>query len=590
MKSSSLSKCSLLIPLLTALILLASGPMWQRLEFNAYDARVLLCRYLNLGNSDTSSRVVVVVIEEKAALKKKPLIFWYPDLGTSLKRMADARVKSVGLDIIPFHSLEQKLAEGIKGMDAPVPTQSTLEDIGRQMDNSLISGVMGTSSATMIIQGISGSLVPFYYDLMAFMENVRPGSLRVDTDPDGILRKMVRHPEPGVEGFVSQLYQASGQTRTIPETFNVNFALIDKIPIYPFDGIINKTLDLNLLKDKTVVLGLLSKQEDVHETPVGTRSGVLVHAAALETLLTGSVLKSSSFSVQVATLVILCFGTYPLTRFRRPFISFGWISSMIALYFMINLLAFSKYYVIPLFPHVLAPVVVFSASYLYRYIIEERSKRQLYQTFSYYVEPQIIDELITKDPTTLMRGERHDVCIMFLDIRGFTALSEKISSESLVSMLNVFFGRVSEIVQDNHGFVNKFIGDGMLAFFAVGDAYVDDALKASREICQATKQLNLSGELTTMIGENSLAIGIGLHSGSVILGNIGSHRKMDFTVIGPPVNTASRIESLTKQYAREVLVSDSVQVAASGHFAFDSLGRAEVKGIDGGVEIFALNL
>jgi adenylate cyclase len=316
----------------------------------------------------------------------------------------------------------------------------------------------------------------------------------------------------------------------------------------------------------------------------------LIHAAALETLLTGTSVTTPGMAVRIGIMAVLCLAAFPLTRFRLPFLSFCWISGIMALYFAANLLVFSRNHALPLFPHVLTPLVVFSASYLYRYMIEERSKRQLYQTFSYYVEPQVIDQLVTRDPSHLMRGERREVCIMFLDIRGFTALSERITSEALVSMLNVFFGRVSEIVQDNHGFVNKFIGDGMLAFFAVGDGYVNDALQASGEICQATEELNRSGELASLIGENRLAVGIGLHTGSVILGNIGSRRKLDFTVIGPPVNTASRIEPLTKQYARPVLVSAAVHAAAGEQFSFDHLGRAEVKGIDGGVEIFALNL
>jgi adenylate cyclase len=189
-----------------------------------------------------------------------------------------------------------------------------------------------------------------------------------------------------------------------------------------------------------------------------------------------------------------------------------------------------------------------------------------------------------------MKGEQRDVCVMFLDIRGFTALSEKITSEALVSMLNIFFGNVSEVVQGNKGFVNKFIGDGMLAFFAVGDHYVDDSLLASRQICQATEQLNDSGALRAFIGENRLAIGIGLHCGDVVLGNIGSQRKLDFTVIGRPVNTASRIESLTKEYARPVLVSGAVRSVAGEQFTFEPLGRAEVRGVEDGVEIFALKM
>jgi adenylate cyclase len=449
---------------------------------------------------------------------------------------------------------------------------------------------MQSSLKTEIIQGVSGSLVPFYYDLMAFMENVKPASLRVEADHDGVLRKEARSLEQEQDGFVAQLYRASGAKAPVYDQFRINFSLLDRIPVYSFEEIISGSFDTIKLKDKLIILGMQSKHEDVHETPLGMRPGSLIHAAGLETLLTNTAIITPGMAVNLGILAILCFSAFPFTRFRQPFLSFCCISVIMAVYFAINVLAFSRYFALPLFPHILAPLVIYSASYLYRFMVEERSKRQLYQTFSYYVEPQVIDKLVTQDPSTLMRGERRDVCILFLDIRGFTALSERISSESLVLMLNVFFGRVSEIVQDNQGFVNKFIGDGMLAFFAVGDRYVDDALQASREIYLATEKLNQSGELTSMIGENRIAIGIGLHNGSVILGNIGSNRKMDFTVIGPPVNTASRIESLTKQYAREILVSDAVQTAASEHFIFDSLGRAEVKGIDGGVEIFALKI
>lgn len=532
----------------------------------------------------------MVGIEEQAALKKKPFIFWYPDLGRFLEIAAQAKAKAIGIDMIPFHSLEQKLADSFKGMEGDLPKTATLDDIGRQLDDALVSRLMRASRDTAIIQGVSGSLVPFYYDLMAFMENVTPASLRVEADHDGVLRMEARSIEKEQDGFVAQMFRASGSTTAVQDQFRINFSLLDKIPVYSFEEIVSGSFEMSKLKDKLIVLGMESKNEDVHETPLGMRPGSLIHAAGLETLLTNTAIATPGMAARLGIMTILCFAAFPLTRFRLPLLSFCWIIGIMAGYFAVNVLAFSKNYAIPLFPHVLSPLVVFSTSYLYRFMVEERSKRQLYQTFSYYVEPQVIDQLVTQDPANLMRGERRDVCIMFLDIRGFTALSERISSESLVSMLNVFFGRVSEIVQDNHGFVNKFIGDGMLAFFAVGANYVDDALQASREICQATEQMNQSGDLTSMIGENRLAIGIGLHNGSVILGNIGSRRKMDFTVIGPPVNTASRIESLTKQYAREILVSDAVQAVAGGHFTFDPLGRAEVKGIEGGVEIFALNI
>ncbi len=583
-------KIFLITALLCSLLMAASEPLWKHLEYKTYDARVNLCQALSLGDHHPSGKVVMVGIEEHAALKKKPFIFWYPDLGRFLKIAAQSKATAVGIDMIPFHSLEQKLADSFKGVDGTPPPAATLDEIGRQLDNALVSGLMQASRETIIVQGISGSLVPFYFDLMAFMENVKPASLRVDADPDGILRKEFRNPEEGQEGFVAQLYRATGSVNQIPDNFNINFSLLDKIPTYSFEEIISGTFDTAKLKGKIIVLGMESKHEDVHDTPLENRPGAKIHAAALETLLTQTSIISPEWSFRSGLLGLLCLIVFPLIRFRHPGLSFCWICGLSLVYFAAATLAFSHGVNLPIFPHILAPPAMFIANYLYRYLVEERSKRQLYQTFSYYVDPVIIDKLVSQDPQTLMKGERHDVCVMFLDIRGFTALSESISSEALVSMLNTFFGRVSEVIQGNQGFVNKFIGDGMLAFFAVGDRYVDDALQASKEICEATEQLNSSGELQAYIGDRKIAIGIGLHCGSVILGNIGSHRKLDFTVIGPPVNTASRIESLTKQYSRMVLVSDAVRNAASGNFLFEPLGRAEVKGIEEGVEIYALHI
>jgi class 3 adenylate cyclase len=155
-------------------------------------------------------------------------------------------------------------------------------------------------------------------------------------------------------------------------------------------------------------------------------------------------------------------------------------------------------------------------------------------------------------------------------------------------MLNIFFEQVTEVIQNHGGFVNKFIGDGMLAFFTPGDTYVDDAIESAVKICTLCTEINSSGILREHIGDDILAIGIGLHAGSVILGNIGSRRKMDFTVIGRAVNAASRIESLTKEYSRTILVSSEIKSMSRRGYVFEPLGLAHVKGIAGGVEIFGL--
>ena len=437
----------LVLPLACAGLLIASGPLWKHPELKGYDFRVGLCRNLPFAQNRPSGKVVMVGIEELAMLKKKPFIFWYPDLGRFIRLMAQSGVVVVGLDLIPYHPLEQKLPESFKGMEGSSLSLPGAQDIGRQLDGSLLSALMQASRDTRIVQGVSGSLVPFYFDLMAFMENVEPASLRVEADADGILRRQIRNPEGDPEAFVARLYRATNSPGSIPDRFNINYMLLDRIPLYSFEDIVGGAFDLKKLRDKVVILGIVSAHEDVHATPVGIRAGALVHAAALESLITKSCPTIPGRLICVPLVVLLCFGAYPLTRFRSPFRSLFWLGLFSAVCFILDICAFSRGYAVPMFPALVAPVTMFGISYLYRYMVEERGRRQLYQTFSYYVDRSIIDQLITQDSEKLMKGEERDVCVMFLDIRGFTALSERIPADAIVAMLNTFFGRVTEIVQ-----------------------------------------------------------------------------------------------------------------------------------------------
>jgi adenylate cyclase len=368
----------------------------------------------------------------------------------------------------------------------------------------------------------------------------------------------------------------------------INYSLLAGVPVLDFEDVTTGKTDPALIKNRIVILGLLSTFDDVHETAIGTRPGMLIHATTIETLLSGETIDHLSKPVSLLLLALLSLLSYPLSTSRSPLRSILFLAIFSAVYSIASFALFAQGIVIPIFPHAAVPLIMFCITYPYRYVIEERGKRKLYQAFSYYVSPEVIDSLITSDADRLMKGERHNVCIMFLDIRGFTALSEKHESESIVSMLNTFFEQVTEIVQNNGGFVDKFIGDGVLAIFTVGEEYVDDAIEAAIKICQAVTEINSSGILKQHIGDDPLAIGIGLHAGTVILGNIGSKRKMDFTVIGRPVNAASRIESLTKEYSRAILMSSEVTSMSRRGFNFEPLGRAQVKGISGGVEIFGL--
>ena len=561
-------------------------PLCSKVENNAYDMRMKAVS--SFSSHPAARHVAVVAIDEKTILAKKPFVFWYPDIGRFCSLMAKMGAKSVGIDLIPVHSLEKKFSAAYLGTEMPGVEKSDFTALGNALDQLLLSGIIEGGKGSHIVQGVSGSTVPFYYDLLAFMQNVTPASLRLQSDNDSVVRSQPGWFDKDMLSFPAELIRASGNSTPFPKELAINYSLLAGVPVLDFEDVTTGKTDPALIKNRIVILGLLSTFDDVHETAIGTRPGMLIHATTIETLLSGETIVHLSKPVSLFLLALLSVLSYPLSTSRSPLRSILFLAIFSTLYSIVSFALFTKGIVIPIFPHAAVPLIMFCITYPYRYVIEERGKRKLYQAFSYYVSPEVIDSLITSDADRLMKGERHNVCIMFLDIRGFTALSEKHESESIVSMLNTFFEQVTEIVQNNGGFVDKFIGDGVLAIFTVGEEYVDDAIEASIKICRAVTEINSSGILKQHIGDDPLAIGIGLHAGNVILGNIGSKRKMDFTVIGRPVNAASRIESLTKEYSRVILMSSEVTSMSRRGFNFEPLGRAQVKGISGGVEIFGL--
>lgn len=558
--------------------------VWRRLEWHSYDLRIrILC---GTGFPPRrSGNVVVAAIDETTALKKKPLIFWYPDLADFARQSAAAGVRAIGFDVIPYHSLGEKLAgavEGIAGgLDRP------LADVGEDLDRSIVRGFLSASEKVPIVQGVAGDLVPFFYTLMPFLGNVHPGSLLVAPDPDGVLRSQLPKDGKETETFVSALFRNHDGKRPALGRYLVDFRLLDQIPVIPFERVVEGAIPREELAGKTVLVGLISTHEDMHLTPVGFRPGVLVHAAALETALRGSAPVPASRPVVLSLLSALILAGFVLSARLAPVASLATAVLLGAGYFCLNLWLLDRGTLLPLFPHALTPLFAFAAVYPYRYLTGERARRRIYEAFGYYVDRRVIDDLIRKDARQIASGERREVCVLFLDIRDFTALSNHSSPESIVRLLNVVFSRWTEIIQDHQGFVNKFMGDGLLAFFAFSDTYVEDALRAARRILESVDDIDASGELAATLGDRPLAVGIGIHCGTVIVGNIGSRRKMDFTVIGPAVNLASRVEGLTKTLGRKVLVTEAVQRKAGRDVALERVGEVPVRGFAEAVTLYS---
>ena len=205
-----------------------------------------------------------------------------------------------------------------------------------------------------------------------------------------------------------------------------------------------------------------------------------------------------------------------------------------------------------------------------------------------YMSGQLADKILSSGKMPDLKGERRKITVLFADVRGFTSLSEKLAPEDVFSLLNDYFDKMIDEICKNHGMLNKFMGDGLMAVFGAleEDPYQEEnAIKAAlgmrrvldgmRERFQAERQVDLK-------------IGIGINTGIALVGNIGSNQRMEFTAIGDTVNLGSRLESATKELGTDIIVSEYTYVAARTKFQFRSLGQIAIRGRENPVTAYAV--
>ena len=224
-----------------------------------------------------------------------------------------------------------------------------------------------------------------------------------------------------------------------------------------------------------------------------------------------------------------------------------------------------------------------------RMISEERAKRNIRKSFSQYLSPGVI-ELIERDPEKYIRpgGESKELTVLFSDIRGFTTISEGLTPDQLVQLLNEYLGQMTEIVFAADGTLDKYIGDAIMAFWGSPYPQEDHAVRS------CTCALRMSRGLATLnakwhaAGRPPISIGIGLNTGMVNVGNMGSARRLSWTVMGDNVNLASRLEGITKQYHVQIVISEATYRQVSSQFVCRELDKIRVKGKTLPVNIYEL--
>ena len=250
--------------------------------------------------------------------------------------------------------------------------------------------------------------------------------------------------------------------------------------------------------------------------------------------------------------------------------------------------AFTQSLALPLVEPALAGIVALAAAVGYRFVISDKEKRFIRKSFAYYLAPQVIEKLLASNKPPMLGGEMRNVTVFFSDIAGFSSISEKMTPIELVALMNEYLSAMANIIESHGGFVDKYIGDAIVAVFGAPMDDPDHARNAARSALLCAKRLEELNHTSTSFQGRRLAQRIGLNSGEALVGNIGSQRHFNYTVMSDAVNLASRLEGANKYFGTSIIASETTVGLTVAAFAWRELDEIRVKGRSQPVKIYEL--
>lgn len=341
------------------------------------------------------------------------------------------------------------------------------------------------------------------------------------------------------------------------------------------------------VKDKILMVGAFAAgvAEDEKPTPLGIMYGIEMHANALNTILMDNFIHQAPVWVDLILLGTLILAIAIISS-RLPAIA-GFFITLIAVavyFFVVNYAFDTRAYLINYSAPAIASIFTFILVVVYRVFTEERDKRQIRDTFGKYLSPKVVEELATNPPE--LGGVDKELTVFFSDIRGFTTFSENMTPQELVNHLNVYLTAMTDLTIDYRGTLDKYIGDAVMCFWGAPLPLQNHAELACK--C-ALKQMKVLEELNKGWPEaKHIRIGIGINSGIMTVGNMGSKQRMNYTLMGDNVNLCSRLEATNKEYGTGIIISEFTYAQVKDKFIVRELDNIRVKGKNKPVLIYEL--
>ncbi|MCX7161743.1 MAG: adenylate/guanylate cyclase domain-containing protein [Betaproteobacteria bacterium] len=362
-------------------------------------------------------------------------------------------------------------------------------------------------------------------------------------------------------------------------------------PYVSITDVLNDRIPKEQLAGRVVLVGTTAPGlMDLRATPVGAAyPGVEIHANLIAGILDGAVKQKPPYIRGADVVTVLLVGAVMV--FLVPLLS-PLRATLVGILMLLFLLSvnFSFWhaanFVLPLANGVIAILLLYAMNMSWGYFVESRTKRQLTGLFGQYVPPELVEEM-SRDPEHYsMAGRKAELTVLFSDIRGFTTISEGLEPNELAALMNEYLGAMTLIVRKHRGTLDKYIGDAIMAFWG---APVDDlehaknAVLTGLEMHVALQQLNKS---LVARGWPELKIGVGVNTGPMTVGDMGSPVRQSYTVMGDAVNLGSRLEGITKQYGVGFIAGESTRELLKKEFVFRELDRVRVKGKEDPVGIY----
>ncbi|MDQ5940033.1 MAG: adenylate cyclase [Pseudomonadota bacterium] len=354
--------------------------------------------------------------------------------------------------------------------------------------------------------------------------------------------------------------------------------------------VLNGAVDVAKLKDKIVIIGTSAAGLlDLRSTPVqNIYAGVEVHANILSGLLDQSIKSRPTYIIAVEMLELVLLFILSMVLFSRVSIA---ASALIFASFCGLMIALNVYLwsVKNVDTHLATPLILFSLLYggqmFFGFFFENRKKKQLGMIFGQYIPKELVEEMSNSDEEFTLKGENREMTVFFSDVRGFTTISESLQAAELCDLINAILTPVTRIIHENNGTIDKYIGDAIMAFWGAPmhtnkHAYL--AVKAGLTVIKEFDSINAHFKLKNW---PEVDLGVGLNTGEMVVGNMGSEFRIAYTVMGDTVNLGSRLEGLTKQYGVKMIVSESTRAAAP-EFVYRELDWVRVKGKNKPIKIY----